>query len=56
MPEGKQGLAGSLHYIGPGERVREFTKAGDVTLDAEDFALLKREFPPPKRKTVLAVV
>jgi diketogulonate reductase-like aldo/keto reductase len=38
------------------ERVREFAKARDVKLDAEDFALLDREFPPSKRKTALEIV
>lgn len=38
------------------ERVQEFAKARDVTLDAEDLAHLDREFPPPDRKTSLAIV
>ena len=38
------------------ERVHEFAKARDVKLDAEDYALLDREFPPPKRKAALAIV
>ena len=38
------------------ERVREFAKARDVRLDAEDLAFLDREFPKPKRKTALAMV
>jgi diketogulonate reductase-like aldo/keto reductase len=38
------------------ERVREFAKARDVKLDAEDFAFLDREFPAPKRKTSLDIV
>ena len=37
------------------ERVNEFAKARDVKLDAEDFAALDREFPPPKRKMPLAM-
>ena len=36
-------------------RVKEFAMAQDVKLDAEDFAILDREFPPPKRKTTLAM-
>ena len=38
------------------EHVREIAKARDVTLDAEDYALLDREFPAPKRKTALDIV
>jgi diketogulonate reductase-like aldo/keto reductase len=38
------------------ERVREFARARDVKLDAEDFAFLDREFPVPKRKTALDMV
>jgi diketogulonate reductase-like aldo/keto reductase len=37
------------------ERVAEFAKARDVRLDAEDLTILDREFPPPKRKTALAI-
>ena len=38
------------------ERVWEFAAARDVKLDAQDFEFLDREFPPPKRKTALAIV
>ena len=38
------------------ERVREFARARDVKLDAQDYEFLDREFPPPKRKTGLAIV
>jgi diketogulonate reductase-like aldo/keto reductase len=37
------------------ERIKEFASARDVQLDAEDFAVLDRAFPPPKRKTYLAM-
>ena len=38
------------------ERVHEIAKARDVKLDSEDFKLLDREFPAPKRKTALDIV
>jgi diketogulonate reductase-like aldo/keto reductase len=38
------------------ERVREFAQAREVTLDAEDYVHLDREFPVPKRKTMLAMI
>jgi diketogulonate reductase-like aldo/keto reductase len=38
------------------ERVQEFAKAREVSLDAEDLATLDREFPPPRHKTTLAIV
>ena len=38
------------------ERVREFAKARDVKLDAQDYEFLDRELPAPKRKTVLDIV
>ena len=38
------------------ERVKDFANAYDVKLDTEDFALLDREFPPPKRKTALGII
>jgi diketogulonate reductase-like aldo/keto reductase len=37
------------------ERVREFAAAPGVKFDKDDLALLDREFPPPKRKTSLAM-
>lgn len=37
------------------DRVKEFAKARDVVLDKEDLATLDGEFPPPKRKTALAM-
>jgi diketogulonate reductase-like aldo/keto reductase len=37
------------------ERVREFASAPAVKFDKDDLALLDREFPPPKRKTSLAM-
>ncbi|MGQ0484993.1 MAG: aldo/keto reductase [Hyphomicrobiales bacterium] len=36
-------------------RVREFASAPSVKFDKDDLALLDREFPPPKRKTPLAM-
>jgi diketogulonate reductase-like aldo/keto reductase len=38
------------------EHVREFARARDVKFDVDDYALLDREFPLPKRKTALAIV
>ncbi len=38
------------------ERVREFSAARDVKLDAQDFEFLDREFPAPKRKMSLDIV
>jgi diketogulonate reductase-like aldo/keto reductase len=38
------------------ERVAEFAKAYDVVLDAEDIAVIDRNFPPPKRKAALDIV
>ena len=37
------------------DRVREFAAAPGVEFDTDDLALLDREFPPPKRKTALAM-
>lgn len=37
------------------ERVREFASAPAVKFDKDDLALLDLEFPPPKRKTSLAM-
>jgi diketogulonate reductase-like aldo/keto reductase len=36
-------------------RVREFAAALDVKFDDDDLAMLDREFPPPIRKTPLAM-
>ncbi len=38
------------------EHVREIARTRDVTLDAEDFQFLERQFPAPKRKTSLDIV
>jgi diketogulonate reductase-like aldo/keto reductase len=38
------------------DRVRDFVKALDLTLDADDLALIDKELPPPKRKTPLDIV
>jgi diketogulonate reductase-like aldo/keto reductase len=38
------------------EHLRENLSAASLTLDAEDLAAIDRLFPPPKRKTSLAVV
>ncbi|NJM29824.1 MAG: aldo/keto reductase [Rhizobiales bacterium] len=38
------------------DRVRDFVKALDFELDAEDIALIDKEFPPPRRKTPLDIV
>jgi diketogulonate reductase-like aldo/keto reductase len=34
-------------------RVKEFAKARDIKLDAEDFAAIGQQFPAPRRKTSL---
>jgi diketogulonate reductase-like aldo/keto reductase len=41
---------------GQADRVRDFVKALDLKLDADDLALIDKELPPPKRKTPLDIV
>jgi diketogulonate reductase-like aldo/keto reductase len=48
---GVQAIPKSAHA----ERVREFAAALTLQLDHDDLAALDREFPPPKRKTPLAM-
>ena len=38
------------------EHLRENFSAGALVLSAEDLAAVDRAFPPPKRKTALAIV